>query len=143
MYSQDCFQPNVARTGSPAQAMDRPETCLSMAERLTETITRELAEKTAELMATKWKAFSLFVMYMDEQRKGHRLMMNLTGACRYQVQLYNELNTVRAAVKSNSDVLGCMSSDFKLQLCGEDLLRVADGNISLGDVDHNVLPVSH
>ena len=128
MYSQDCFQPNVARRGSPAQAMDRPETSLSMAERLTEmteTLERELAEKREELMTTKWKAFSLFVMYMEEQRKGHHLLINLTEACRYQVQLYNKLNNVRAAVQRNSDALFSMSADFHDHLRCEGLLLVA------------------
>ena len=121
---------------------------MSMAERLTETIDRELAEKTEELMTAKWKAFSLFVMYKDEQRKRHRLLINLTEACRYQVKLYKELNKVRAAAKRNSDAfkrnsdaLDCMFENFHQQLRFEGLALVADGDISLGEVNHYVLPV--
>ena len=92
---------------------------------MTETLERELAEKTEELMPTKWKAFSLFDMYMGEQRKGHRLLINLTEACRYQVQLYNKLNNVRAAAQRNSDALRSMSVDFRDHLRREGLLLVA------------------
>ena len=127
--------------------MARSETTLSMAGRLTETIDRELAEKTEELMTAKWKAFSLFVMYMEEQRKRHRLLIDLTEACRYQVKLYGGLNKVGAAAKRNSDAvkrncdaLGSMFVNFQHHLRWEGLLLVADGEMSLGEINPHVLP---